>query len=177
MRDKRPRHRRQRLLAGGLILVFGFGVLGILSVERFLWPRPTAPVRRTPRQHELVEFDRFSARQERGSEGERLSVSIRLRTGLADSLECFVFVVARNDRVSPRLWSIWPPQATGPAISTGGHFHGANPASGYHLTLSEQWERVTATVPRPTGPDAFDTVVVYVLQADGRVLLARPFRV
>ena len=177
MRKKSPRHRRRKQLAAALIFICAVGLLGILSVKGSLWLRPAPSLQRAPRQHTAVEFDRFSARRERSGEGGRLSVSLRLRGGLSDPVECFVFVVARNDHVSPRLWSIWPPQPTGSAISAGGHFHGASPASGHHLTLDGNWQRVTATVPRAIGTDAFDTVVVYVLQADGRVLLARPFRV
>ena len=42
-------------------------------------------------------------------------------------------------------------------------------------TLTDTWERVTATIPQP--PSApFDTVVVYVVDPAGRILLARPFR-
>jgi hypothetical protein len=62
-------------------------------------------------------------------------------------------------------------------ITAGGHFHGADPTAGFSLTLTDTWQRITATVPSPSGTPAFDTVVVYVLNPQGTVLLARPFRV
>jgi hypothetical protein len=123
-----------------------------------------------------VEFDRFSARHERNETEERLSVSLRLRQSGGTPRRCFLFVVARNDRLAPKLWAIWPPQAPGPAITAGGHFHGATPTTGYSFLLTEDWQRVTATVPE-TSTRSFDTVVVYVVGEDGRLLLSRPFRV
>ena len=104
--------------------------------------------------HEAIAFDRFSARRERSAEGDRLSVSLRLRTTMNVSLPCYVFLVARNDQVTPKQWAIWPPQPPGPAITAGGHFHGATPTTGFAVTLSDQWERINATVPQPNGGDA-----------------------
>jgi hypothetical protein len=134
---------------------------------------PAAPVRTA---HDAVQFDRFSAHRERSEDGERLSVSLRLRTSERVSLPCFVFVVARNDQATPRQWAIWPSQPPGPAITAGGHFHGATPTTGFSVTLSDQWERITATLPE-SADGGFDMVVLYILDADGRTLLARPFRV
>jgi hypothetical protein len=74
-------------------------------------------------------------------------------------------------------WAIWPPQGPGPAISASGHFHGATPTAGYAVVLSDQWEHIDATMPQPTGSVQFDIVVVYVVDADGRILLTRPFRI
>lgn len=130
----------------------------------------------TGRDHPvIVKFSRFSAHRERSEEGERLSISLRLRTDLDRTVSCYAFVVARNDHVAPRLWSIWPPQAPGAAITAGGHFHGADPTAGYPIELTSRWQRITATVPHPSDGDRFDTVVVYVMSSDGKVLLARPF--
>jgi hypothetical protein len=128
-------------------------------------------------QPNIIEFSRFSAHRERNEEGERLSISLRLRTELEQDLSCYAFVVARNDHVTPHIWSIWPAQAPGVAITAGGHFHGAQPSAGFPVELTGSWLRITATVPHPEGGDRFDTVVVYVVSSDGKVLLARPFSV
>lgn len=159
-------------------------VLSVLATVLFgvLWkldlvPNPQSAITDLPGQPlELIEFDRFSARWERDQLGERLSVSLRLRTNQTEGLPCFVFVVARNDSVTPRLWSIWPAQPPGPAISVGGHFHGGAPDKGYPVALERGWTRITATMPETT-TTLFDTVVVYVVSEQGRVLLSRPFRV
>jgi hypothetical protein len=121
-----------------------------------------------------IEVDRFAARLEKGSDDERLNVSLRLRATGAESIECFVFVVARSDRVTPRVWAIWPGRAPG-AISSGGHFHAAHPASGHAATLTEEWERIEAVIPRQPGQPPFDEVVAYVVSPAGTILLARPF--
>lgn len=136
-----------------------------------------AAVSNRPDQPAIVKFSRFSAHREKSEEGERLSISLRLRTDLDHDVSCYAFVVARNDHVAPRVWSIWPPQEPGAAITAGGHFHGAEPSAGYHVELTNRWQRITATVPHPAGGDRFDTVVVYVMRSDGKVLLARPFSV
>ena len=154
--------------ASTLLAVSYLHQVGLVDLESASPPR-TEPA--------LVRFSRFSAHRDRNEEGERLSVSLRLRTDLGKDLDCFAFVVARNDRVTPLLWSIWPPQPPGPAISPGGHFHGATPKAGYALTLSDRWQRLSLTVPRVEADQHYDTVVVYVLNAEGRILLARPFRV
>ena len=62
-------------------------------------------------------------------------------------------------------------------ILAGAHFHGSTPSTGYRLLLANAWIRVTASVPDPAGNASYDTVVVYVLDPEGRTLLARPFRV
>jgi hypothetical protein len=121
-----------------------------------------------------VEFDRFSARRERTGEEERLIVSLRLRTAGESPVDCFVFVVARSDQATPRAWSIWPQQPAGLAISSAGHFHGAAPAAGHSVTLTQRWERITASFSEPNVP--FSVAVIYVLNGEGRVLLTRPFR-
>lgn len=171
--DIRRRDRLAALLL--LVLIVALGVA--LVLRRSVFEDVDRPAQRARLQHEAIEFDRFSARRERSAGGDRLSVSLRLRTSMSVSLPCYVFVVARNDQTSPKLWAIWPAQPPGPAITAGGHFHGATPTTGYAVTLSDQWERITATVPHPSGGTSFDTVVVYVVDGDGRILLARPFRV
>lgn len=166
--------RRDRIAA--LLLVLLVAALGALLVARraLLDDRP-APAADPRLQRDAVLFDRFAARRERSDEGDRLSVSLRLRTSASVSLPSFVFMVARTEQVTPRVWAAWPPQALGPAVSAGGHFHGATPDAGYSITLTDTWERVTATIPQPPAAP-FDTVVVYIVDPVGRILLARPFR-
>lgn len=166
--------RRDRLAA--TLLVALVAAAGLLLARRALLDGRAAPAPAPRLQREAVLFDRFAARRERSDEEDRLSISLLLRTSASVSLPCFVFLVARDDQATPRRWAAWPPQAQGGAISAGGHFHGAAPESGYALTLSDTWERVTATIPEPPGSD-FETVVVYVVDPGGRILLARPFRV
>jgi hypothetical protein len=123
-----------------------------------------------------VEFDRFSARRERTADGDRLSISLLLRAAGDAPLACFVFVVARNDEDNPKVWTIWPPQLPGRAITAAGHFHGAEPSSGHALILTNEWQRVTATLPQTNASTRYDTAIVYVLTPEGKTLLARPFR-
>jgi hypothetical protein len=170
--DVRRRDRAAALLLLGLVLALA----GALLLRRSL--PDESDIRRTDgrQQREAVLFDRFSAQRERSDEGERLSVSLRLRTSAGVSLPCTVFVVARDDAATPKLWTIWPPQPPGPAITAGGHFHAGAPDAGHAVTLSDAWERVTASFPMPPAGD-YTKVVVYVVDPAGRVLLARPFRV
>jgi hypothetical protein len=148
-----------------------------LILRRSVFDDIDRPVQRIELAHEAIEFDRFSARRERSAEGDRLSVSLRLRTTMNVSLPCYVFLVARNQQVTPKQWAIWPAQPPGPAITAGGHFHGATPRTGFAVTLSDQWERINATVPQPNATTPYEMVIVYVVDADGRILLSRPFRV
>ena len=122
-----------------------------------------------------VELDRFSARLEKSNDEERLTVSLRLRAGSGGPIECYLFIVARTERGSPRPWAIWPAESPGMAISAGGHFHAAHPASGHPLSLGSGWERVEAVLPRTPGQPPFDSVSVYVVGESGNVLLERPF--
>jgi hypothetical protein len=166
--------RRDRIAA--LLLVALVAALGaLLAARRTLLDTGPPPAADPRLQRDAVLFDRFAARRERSDEGDRLSVSVRLRTSASVSLPCFVFLVARNEQAMPRVWAAWPPQSPGPAVSAGGHFHGATPAAGHAITLTDTWERVTATIPQPPAAP-FDTVVVYVVDPAGRILLARPFR-
>ena len=169
--------RRRDQLAALLLLVL-IAALGVAVVfRRSVFEADDEPTQRARVQHDAIEFERFSARRERSPEGDRLSISMRLRTSMSVSLPCYVFVVARNDQTSPKLWAIWPPQPAGPAITAGGHFHGNSPTSGFAVTLSDDWSRINATVPHPSGGATFDTVEVYIVDPEGRILLARPFRV
>jgi hypothetical protein len=167
---------RRDQLAAVLLALLLIGLAAAVTLPGSLSDEvsPAAPARQS---QDAVQFDRFAAHRDRTAEGERLSVSLRLRTSASVSLPCFIFVVARNDHATPRRWTIWPPQAPGPAVTAGGHFHGSTPATGHAITLSDQWERVTATLAEPDDGVAFDTVVVYIVDADGRTLLSRPFRV
>lgn len=155
------------------LLIGSVAVPSLLSAWRGHRVEPAVPGRET---RQLVFFDRFASRRELGDRGNDLTVSLRLRTSGEVDLPCFVFVVARNDRTSPRLWAIWPAQLPGPAITASGHFHGAMPTAGAPLTLSDAWTRLRATIPAPSAEATFDHVVVYVVDPSGRIMLARPFR-
>jgi hypothetical protein len=170
-------HFRRRDRFAALLLLLLIIALGVtLILRRSLLDDATRPLQRIGVAQEAIGFDRFSARRERSAEGDRLSVSLRMRTSLSVSLPCYVFLVARN-QVLPKQWAIWPPQPAGPAITTSGHFHGATPTTGYAVVLSDQWERIDATVAQPNDGAPFDVVVVYVVDAHGRILITRPFRV
>jgi hypothetical protein len=171
--------------AGGRRIVLLVGALVALTALVALASREFDLMRRDPPAPQpaagkhaatRIEFDRFSARHERNDTESRLSVSLRLRNTGVEPETCYVFVVARNDRVTPKLWAIWPPQEPGASITAGGHFHGATPATGHAVVLADDWLRVTATMAE-TKTSAFDTVVVYVVGEDGRILLTRPFHV
>jgi hypothetical protein len=125
----------------------------------------------------LVEFEKFSTRREKSSDGERLQVALRLRLNASGSMDCYVFVLARNDHASPKLWAVWPTQGPGGAITGGGHFNGSNPTAGQAVTLASGWMRINATLDQPPGKPLFDTVMVYVVSPKGEILLARPFAV
>lgn len=167
------RREQTAALALGVLLL---GLLVAVPFRRSLFAEPE-PQPSSRQERDAVLFDRFSAHRERTEEGDRLSISLRLRTSESVSLPCYVFVVARTEQTTPKLWAIWPPQAQGPAVTVGGHFLGATPTSGYAVTLSDQWERITATLPQPANAAGFDSVVLYVLDQDGSILVARPFRV
>jgi len=122
----------------------------------------------------LIELSGFSARREKSSDAERLTVAMRMRLSTRTPIDCYVYIVARNERVSPRLWVPWPEDAAS-ALTTGGHFHGSNPPSGHPMHLTSSWTRLNATIPHPVGKPPFDTVTVYLVGRQGEVLLERPF--
>jgi hypothetical protein len=134
---------------------------------------PTAET--APPRPQRVEIDRVSARLEKSDSSERLIVSLTVRAAGPSPLNCFLFVVARADRAIPRLWAIWPTENPGLAISAGGHFHAAHPASGHSLELDDGWQRVDAVLPRTPGQPPFDFAVAYIVGPSGTVLLAHPF--
>lgn len=158
---------RHAIGAAALVLAAQAGCRGRSQDAAPATPRPPAPI--------VVEADRFTAHLERSADAEQLSVSVRLRTNAPEPLVCFAFLVARTDRGAPRAWSIWPSEIPGHAISAGGHFHAAHPTTGFPLSLTPSWARVDATLPLAAGQPEFDFVVVYVVNPDGEILLARPF--
>jgi hypothetical protein len=123
----------------------------------------------------LFEIANFAARQERSTDAERLTVSLRVRLTKPGSVDAYVYVLARNDHVSPRLWAVWPTQGPGGVVTAGGHLRTQNPASGEAVKLSPSWTRITATLDHPPGRPPFDTAYVYLVDPDGEILLARPF--
>jgi hypothetical protein len=167
--------RRDRFAALSLAVLLIGGATGlILQSARRDYSR--APAAAAPDARQAVLFDRFAARRERGESSDALAISLRLRTAAEVSLPCFVFLVARNDRASPRQWAIWPEQPPGPAITARGHFHAATPTAGTAVTLSDGWTRLRATIPNLSASTEFDHVVLYVVDPSGRIVLTRPFR-
>jgi len=122
----------------------------------------------------LIEATGFSVRKEKSWEAEKLSVSMRLRLSTRTPIDCYVYIIARNDHVSPKLWVPWPAQAAG-TITTGGHFRRGMPPSGEALKLTSSWTRLNATIPHPVGRPPFDTLTVYLVGQQGEILLERPF--
>lgn len=123
----------------------------------------------------LVEFDNFSSRLERSSDSERISISLRLRLTAPSQIETQVYIVARNDRVAPKLWGVWPTQGPEGAITSGGHFRDGNAKTGEPIPLTSSWMRITGAIAHPLGAPPYETVTVYVIGPNGDVLLARPF--
>ena len=122
----------------------------------------------------LFEIVNFAARQERSADTERLTVFLRIRLTKPGNLDAYVYVLARNDHVSPRVWAVWPSQGGG-AVTAGGHLRTQDPASGEAVQLSPSWTRITATLDHPPGRPPFDTVYVYLVDPKGEILLSRPF--
>ena len=123
----------------------------------------------------LYEIANFAARQERSTDAERLTVSLRVRLSKPGSIDAYVYVLARNDHVSPRIWAVWPTQGPGGVVTAGGHLRTQDPASGEAVTLSPSWTRISATLDHPQGSPPFDTVYIYLVDPHGEILLARPF--
>jgi hypothetical protein len=123
----------------------------------------------------LIEVSAFSSRRDKSSDAERVTVSLRLRVTTPAPVDCYVYVLAHNDHVSPKIWGIWPVQEPGGAVTAGGHFWSSNPTSGQALRLSTSWNRISATIDHPLGKPPFETVTVYVVSPKGEILLARPF--
>lgn len=149
--------------------------LGYLTFE--VGSRKTAPgpVADEPGPEALIDVDAFSTRLVRTTEGERLNMALRLRLTRPGILDCHVYLVARNDRATPKLWAVWPPEAAGSNVTGGGHFRGGATPRGEPISVGAGWTRVAGTVSHPTGRPPFETVVLYVVARNGQVLLARPF--
>ncbi len=173
-----PRWRRllNSLAYGALVtLVAGLGYLTLQAInERRHRTNGTEPMTESATLP-LVDVANFSARRERSADVERLSVSLRLRLTAPGTVDCFVYVLARNDRVSPKLWGVWPTQGPSGAVTAGGHFGPINPESGAAVSLTSSWTRIAATIDHPPGRPPFETVMVYVVSPKGDILLARPF--
>lgn len=155
-------------------LVAGLGYLTFQVTRR----GPTADSNGVPAEASttpMLELSSFSARRERTSDSEHLTVSVRLRLTTPGSITCYVYVVARNDQASPRVWGVWPTQGPGGAITTGGHFRGTTPPTGSELSLTSSWTHITATIDHPSDRAPFTTAMVYVVSPKGEILLARPF--
>jgi hypothetical protein len=99
---------------------------------------------------------------------------MRVRLSARTPIDCYVYIVARNERVSPKLSVPWPEDAAN-ALTTGGHFRSSNPPSGQAIHLTSSWTRLNATIPHPVGGPPFDTVTVYLVGLQGEILLERPF--
>jgi hypothetical protein len=123
----------------------------------------------------LIDIASFTARREKSIDVERLTISLRLRLASGSSADCFVYVLARNDHVSPRLWGVWPAQAAGGAVTAAGNFRGGNPTFGERVGLTSSWTRIVATINHPPDRPPFETATVYVVSSTGEVLVARPF--
>lgn len=151
--------------------------LGYLTFEVGSRKAEPGPAPDEPAPEALIDVDAFSTRIVQTPEGERLTIAVRLRLTRPGTFDCHVYLVARNDRVTPKLWAVWPPQSAGINVTGGGHFSGRAAATGEPLTLGPRWTRIAGAVTHPPGRPPFETVVLYVVTRDGQVLLARPFPV
>jgi hypothetical protein len=173
-----PRWRRllNSLVSSALVvLVVGLGYLTFRVVSERRHRAESGEPAGAQAAAPLIDVNAFWRRVDKSSDAERLTVSVRLRLSAPGSLDCYVFVVARNDHVSPRLWGVWPTQGPGGALTAGGHLGGGSPASGAAVRLTNSWTRVTATIDHPLGRPPFETAMVYVVTSKGEILLARPF--
>jgi hypothetical protein len=177
-RSLSPRWRRliNSVAYGALVLlVVGLGYLTLRAINERRHGAESTEQNAESAILPLVDISNFSARRERTSDEERLSVSLRLRLTAPGTVDCFVYVLARNDRVSPKLWGVWPTQGTAGAVTAGGHFGATNPASGSAVTLTPSWSRIIASIDHTLGQPPFETVMVYVVSPKGEILLSRPF--
>ncbi len=175
-RSLAPRWRRLLNSVAYTVLVALAAGLGYLTYEATTHRHGQQPGSEPPESVTLplIDISSFSARREQSSDAERLNVALRLRLTAHAEVDCFVYVVARNTHVSPRLWAVWPTEAAG-AVTAGGHFRGGTPPTGEPMQLTSSWTRLNATLQHPLGQPPFDTVTVYVVGAKGEVLLERPF--
>jgi hypothetical protein len=158
-----------------VIVVIGLGYWTFrVSYERRHAGSQAGPATAESMTTPLIEVSSFSARHEKSSDAERLTISMRLRLTAPGNIDCRVYVLARNDHVAPRLWGVWPPQGAGD-VTASGNLRGGNPVDGEPLPLTSSWTRITATVNHPFGRPAFETATLYVVNLKGEILLARPF--
>ncbi len=146
VRMSTPEYIRRRDRFAALVLLLLIATLALaLILRRSVFDDPQRGVQRIQLAHEAIDFDRFSARRERSAEGDRLSVSLRLRT-VESTSACPATCTwcARNDQVAPKQWAIWPPQ---PPVrqSPRRTLPRRDAAHRIQATLSDQWERITAT--------------------------------
>lgn len=128
-----------------------------------------------PNEVQPIELGNFSTRIEKTTKSERVVVSFKVRLSTATSRDAFVYVAARNDQAERGVWGVWPPQEPTGAFTKGGHFRSHDPTTGHAIHLIDSWQRITAPIEQPRASAAFDTVIVYIVAADGEILLARPF--
>ena len=157
-------------------VVAGLGYLTFQAInERRHGTEAGTEVAAEPADVALIDFNGFSARRSKGADVERLSVSLRLRLNAPGNLDCYVYFMARNDQVSPKVWAVWPTQGPGGAVTSGGHFRGTSPTTGAPVTLTASWTRITASFDQPPDRPAFNTILVFVVSPKGEILLSRPF--
>lgn len=156
-------------------LVAGSGYLTLNAIRERRQGTDKGNAASEPATAPLIELANFAARREKSTDSERLSVTLRLRVTATGTVDCFVYVLARNDHVAPKLWAVWPTQGPGGAVTAGGHFGPNDPTTGQAVTLTTSWVRISATLDHPLGQAPFDTVMVYVVGPNGEILLSRPF--
>lgn len=173
-----PRWRRlinSLALSALVVLVVGLGYLTFRAVSERRHRADSGEATGQQPAVPLIDVNGFSRRLDKSSDAERLTVSLRLRLTAPGSIDCYVFVLARNDHVAPKLWGVWPTQGPSGAVTAGGHFRGSSPATGEAMSLTPSWTRITATIDHPPGQPPFDTAMVYVVSPKGEILLTRPF--
>jgi hypothetical protein len=171
-----------RRLAGSLTYTGLVAIVATLAYLTFLktWEKESygnAPEAAGEDPVALIDLDSFVSRRERTADAQRLSVTLRLRLTKPGKVDCHVYLVARNDRVTPKRWAVWPPQEAGGVLTAGGHLRGGVPPTGVPLTLVPSWARINGSMEQPPGQPPYETVIVYVVGMDGQILLARPFAV
>lgn len=124
---------------------------------------------------QAIQLGGFSTRVEKTAKAQRLVISFKVKLSKTESLDAFVYVAARNDHSEPAVWGVWPSHEGGGAFTKGGHFRSHEPTTGHAIRLVNSWQRITAPIELPRPTPAFDTVIVYLVAADGEILLARPF--
>jgi hypothetical protein len=173
----RPLSPSSRRLLASVAYIALIAVVAALAYLTFANVRagrePSAFDARGPTQ--TIELGSFSTRIEKTSKAQRLVVSFKIRAAVEGALDAYVYVAARNDHSNPQVWGVWPEQLPGRAFTKGGHFRSHDPATGHAVTLADSWQRITAPISQEKGAPPFDTVIVYLVAADGEILIARPF--